>query len=66
MALSDGVPTVDPQLGAGDVARRIAQEVGDGAHQILRLAHFALGDQRGPVLEELGVVVEDFGGPAVR
>lgn len=66
MRLSDGVASIDLQLGAGDVVGGFAQEIGDGAHQILRLAHFALGDQRGPVLEELWVVVEDFARAVVR
>ena len=63
---SDGVASINPQLGAGDVAGSFAQEESNGSHQILRLAHFALRDQRGPVFEELRVVVEDFGGPVLR
>ena len=65
LRLSNGVASVDPELGAGHVAGSFAQEESDGSHQILRLAHFALGDQGGPMLEQLWVVVEDFGGPVM-
>ena len=63
--LSNGVASINPQLGAGNVARSFAQKESDRPHQILRLPHFSLWDQGGPMLEELWVVVEDFGGPIV-
>lgn len=64
--LRDGVATINTQLGASHVARGIGQEEGNGAHKVLRLAHFALRDEGNPLLGELGVVVKDllgaFGG----
>ena len=43
--LRDGIPTIDPDLGARDVPRRIAEEVDNRAHQVFRLAHLALRDE---------------------
>jgi hypothetical protein len=62
--LRDSVATVNTQLGAGHVARSIGEEEGDGAHEVLGLAHLALRNERDPLLGELGVVVEDLFGAA--
>jgi hypothetical protein len=60
------VATIDTQLGAGHVAGGIGEEEGDGTHEVLRLAHLALRDERDPLLGELGVLVEDFLGAFQR
>lgn len=51
------VATVNAQLGTSHVARGVGEEEGDGAHEVLGLAHLALGDERDPLLGELGVLV---------
>jgi len=58
--LGDGVAAVDANVGARDILRRVGQQEGDGAHEVLGLAHLALGDERGPLLLEVGVLVEDL------
>lgn len=60
--LGQSVAAVDSEIGAGDVPRGIAQEEGDRAHEILRRAHLSDGDQRGPLVFEVGVFVEDLAG----
>ncbi len=63
MILGDGIASINPQLGAGNVTRSLTQEESDRSHQILGLPHFPLWDQRGPVLEQLWVVVKNFARP---
>lgn len=58
--LRGGVATVNAQLSTGHVAGSVGEEEGDGAHEVLGLAHLALGDERDPLLGELGVLVEDL------
>ena len=55
--LRGGVATVNAQLSTGHVAGSVGEEEGDGAHEVLGLAHLALGDERDPLLGELGVLV---------
>ena len=59
-SLGRGVATVNAQLGAGHVAGGVGEEESDGAHEVLRLAHLALGNERDPLLGELGVLVKDL------
>lgn len=63
--LRDGVATVDAEVGAGDIVGGIRQQEGHGAHKVLGRAHLALGDERGPLLLEVRVVVEDLLGAVV-
>jgi hypothetical protein len=58
--LGQSVTAVDAEVRAGDVPRGIAEQEGDGAHEVLGAAHFALRDEAGPFLGEDGVFVEDF------
>lgn len=60
------VATVNTELGAGHVAGGVGEEEGDGAHEVLGLAHLALRDERDPFLGELGVLVEDLLGAIER
>lgn len=62
--LGDGVTAIHAQIGSGHVPSSVGEKICHGAHQIFRLAHLALGDQRCPVLVEVGVIVQDFLGPA--
>ena len=45
MILGDGIASINPQLGAGHVARSLTQEESDRSHQIFGLPHFPLWDQ---------------------
>lgn len=58
--LGDSIATVDTEIGAGHVLAGVGQEEGDGAHEVLGLAHLALGDERGPLLAQVRVLVEDL------
>ena len=60
MRLRDGVSAVNTQLGASHVAGGIGEQECDSAHEIFRLAHLTLRDERDPLLGELWVVVEDL------
>lgn len=48
--LSARVAAVDAEFGAGHVARSLAAEESDWAHEVGWAAHFTLGDERGPLL----------------
>lgn len=58
--LGDGVAAVDAQVRARDVRRSIAGQEHGSAHQVLRPAHLADGNERGPLALELRVVIEDL------
>lgn len=60
LALSDGVATIDSDLRARHITCCVAQEVDDRTHQVLGLTHATLRNQGGPVLVEIGVLVEDL------
>lgn len=63
-ALNDRVPAVDPELRPRDEARGVGQQEGDGARQVLRLAHAGHGGAADPLLLEVGALVEDLLGAA--
>lgn len=58
--LSDGVTTIDAEVGASDIVGGIGQQESHGAHEILGRAHLSLGYERGPLLLEVWVVVKDL------
>lgn len=60
LASGDGVAAVDAEVGARDVAGRVREQEGHGAHQVLGLAHGALRDERGPLALQVRVVLEDL------
>lgn len=64
--LGDGVAAVDTDVSASGVHGRVRQQVVHRAHQVLGLAHAAHGDERGPLLLEVGVVVEDLLGAVTQ
>lgn len=59
---SGSIPPVNAQVGPRNVAGGVREEVYHSAHKVFRLAHVASRDERCPVLIELWVVFEDFGG----
>ena len=61
---SQTVTTVNPQISTGDVRSSFTEQEGDGAHEILGVTHLAGGDERGPLLLEVWVLVEDLASPA--
>lgn len=58
--LSKSVSAVDAEVGTGDVRSGIGQQERERAHQVGGVAHLTLGDERGPLLLELRLVVEDL------
>lgn len=64
--LSQGVSTVDTEIRARDVLGGIAKKEGYSAHQVLRGSHFSNGNEGGPLIAELGVLVEDLTGTVVK
>lgn len=63
--LRDSVATVDTEIGTSHVASGVTGQERDGAHEVLGTTHLALGNKAGPLVGELGVVIEDLLG-AVR
>lgn len=63
--LGDGVATINTQISSRHITRRVGQEVCHRAHQVLRLTHFPLRNQRRPVFIQVWVVVEDLLGPVM-
>lgn len=49
-----------------DITRGVRRQECDCAHEVLRLAHLPLGDERRPLLLQIGVVVEDLAGPGCQ
>ena len=62
----NSIPPVDPQIRPRDVRRRIRQQKCHRPHQVGRRAHAPLGDERGPLALEGGLVVEDFFGSVLE
>lgn len=60
--LSEGVSTVDSQVGARDVSGSVTEQEGDGTHEVLWCTHLTDGDQRGPLAIKLWVLVKDLAG----
>lgn len=56
----DNLPSVNSQVCSGDIATGITEQVDHGTLQVGGRSHFADGDEGGPFLVELRVVVEDF------
>lgn len=62
-SLGQGVAAVNAEIRTGDVLGRVGEEEGHGAHQVFGGTHLADGDERDPLIAELGVLVEDLAGP---
>lgn len=60
--LSHSVATIDAEIRSSDVLGSIAKQEGHGTHQVLRCTHLASGNERGPLVTKLGVLVEDLAG----
>lgn len=63
--LSDGVSTVDAEIGACNISSRITEQESDSTHQIFWSSHLTLRNQARPLGGELGVVVEDLLGAVI-
>lgn len=63
--LRQGVAAVDAEVRTGDVLGRVAEQEGDGAHEVFGGTHLTDGDEGGPLVAELGVFIENFAG-AIR
>lgn len=58
--LSQSVTTVDSQVGTGDILGSVTEQEGDGTHEVFGGTHLADGDERGPLLLQFGVLIEDL------
>lgn len=56
------VATIDAEIRSSDVLGSIAKQEGHGAHQVLRCTHLAGGNERGPLVTKLGVLIKDLAG----
>lgn len=61
---SQSITTINPQISTIDVRSGLTEQEGDGAHEILGGTHLAGGNERGPLLLELLVLVQDLASPA--
>lgn len=58
--LGRGICAVNPDVGAVYILGGIRQQEGNRSHEIFGLAHLALGNERNPLLLEIGVLVENL------
>lgn len=58
--LGHSVTTIDANISTRHIAAGIGEQEGHRAHEVLRLSHLALGNERSPLLLEVGVLVEDL------
>lgn len=58
--LRDSVTAINAQISTRHVVGRVGQQECDRAHEVLGRTHLALGNQRGPLLLEIWVVVHDL------
>jgi hypothetical protein len=64
--LRDCVSPVNSEIGTGCIAARGAEEVDDRTHQLFRISHFALWNERDPLAAKLGVVIKNLLGSVDR
>ena len=62
--LGQGVTSINTKVRTGNVLGGITEKESQGTHQVLRSAHLADRDRRGPLVTELGVFVKDLAGAA--
>jgi hypothetical protein len=58
--LGYGITAVNAEICSSNVLGGIAEQEGHGTHQVFRCTHLADGDERGPLVAKLGVLVEDL------
>lgn len=58
--LSDSVASINPEIRSSHVRRSIRQEEGHRSHQVLRLAHSSLGNERRPCLFKIRIIIQDL------
>ena len=61
--LGASVTTVNTEIRTGDVLAGIGEQEGDRTHEVLGHPHLALGNEGGPLLLEIWVIIEDLLGP---
>ena len=61
--LCDRVSTINSEISPRRIATRATKQVDHGAHQVFRVSHLTLRDQRDPLAAKLGVVIENLLGP---
>lgn len=64
--LSEGVATVDAEISTGYVPRSITKKEGNCTHEIFGSSHLAGGNERGPLVTEIGVLVQDLAGAGLN
>lgn len=60
--LSQGVAAVDAEIRTGDVLGRVAEQEGDGAHEVFGGTHLPDGDEGSPLVAQLRVLIENLAG----
>lgn len=60
--LGQGVSTINTEIRARDVLGGIAKQERHGTHQVLGRPHLSNGDEGGPLITKLGVLIEDLTG----
>lgn len=64
--LGQGVTTVNAELRTGDVFGSVAEQEGNGTHEILRGSHLARRNEGNPLLSQFRVLVEDLAGSKIE
>ena len=59
-ASSQSVASIHPEISTSDILGRITEQEGDGPHEVFRVSHLSGGDQRGPLLFQFRVFVQDL------
>lgn len=61
-SLSQGVATVDADLSTGHVPGCVTQEEDNRTHEVFGISHLTEGNERSPLLAEVGVLIQDLAG----
>ena len=63
--LGQGVSAINTEIRARDVPGSIAKEERYGTHQVLGRPHLSNGDEGGPLITELGILIQDLTGAII-
>lgn len=63
--LCQGVSAINTEIRARDVLGSIAKEECYGTHQVLGRPHLSNGDEGGPLITELGILIQDLTGAII-
>lgn len=64
--LGQGVATINTEISTRDVFGGVTEQEGDGSHEIFGGTHLADGDEGGPLIAEVGVLVQDLARPVAQ